>query len=216
MELILSLFPALDLRQRTCLAELQNLYLFWNARINVISRKDIDNLYLHHVLHSLGIAMFLRFRPGSAVLDVGTGGGFPGIPLAILFPEVRFLLIDGTRKKIDVCRAIVQALGLTNVVCRQQRAEQETGLFDFVVSRAALPLTLLASIVRKNIRTEQFNALPNGLICLKGGDLTDELRPFHKLALATDLSDYFPHPWFHAKKVLYLPLSAHNKSIKSC
>jgi 16S rRNA (guanine527-N7)-methyltransferase len=214
MELILSLFPELNERQRACIAAMEGLYEQWNARINVISRRDIENLYLHHVLHSMGIAKFLRFRPGTMVLDVGTGGGFPGIPLAILFPDTHFLLIDGTGKKIAVCQAIVESLGLTNVTCRHARAEEETGEFDFVVSRASLPLMPLASMVRKNIRMEQRNALPNGLICLKGGDLTDELRPFRNKAFAADLSDYFPHPWFHTKKVLYLPLGDNKQRVK--
>jgi 16S rRNA (guanine527-N7)-methyltransferase len=211
MELILSLFPELNERQRHCMASLAGLYTEWNARINVISRKDIEEIYLHHVLHSLGIAKLLRFRPGTVVMDVGTGGGFPGIPLAILFPETHFFLIDGTGKKIAVCRAIAETLGLTNVTCRHQRAEEEKGEFDFVVSRAVLPLAPLVTMVRKNIRAEQRNALPNGLICLKGGDLTAELRPFRNKAFVTALSDYFPHPWFQTKKVLYLPLSRNRK-----
>jgi 16S rRNA (guanine527-N7)-methyltransferase len=214
MELILSLFPELSERQRTCMVALEKLYAEWNACINVISRKDIENLYLHHVLHSLGIAKLLRFRPGTSVMDVGTGGGFPGIPLAILFPETHFLLIDGTSKKIAVCRAVAESLGLINVSCHHRRAEEETGEFDFVVSRAVLPLMPLASMIRKNIRGEQRNALPNGLICLKGGDLTAELRPFRNKAFVTDLSDYFPHPWFQTKKVLYLPLCGNKKHVK--
>jgi 16S rRNA (guanine527-N7)-methyltransferase len=147
-------------------------------------------------------------------MDVGTGGGFPGIPLAILFPETYFHLIDGTGKKITVCRAIVKELGLANVSCEHRRAEEETGKFDFVVSRAALPLAPLAAMVQKNICTEQRNALPNGLICLKGGDVSAETRPFRNKIVTEKLSDYFPHPWFQGKKLLYLPLSGNKRGAK--
>ncbi|MDR2792006.1 MAG: 16S rRNA (guanine(527)-N(7))-methyltransferase RsmG [Tannerellaceae bacterium] len=207
MDLILALFPELDEGQRNRMAALAGLYAEWNERINVVSRKDIEHLYLHHVLHSLGIAKLLRFRPETKVMDVGTGGGFPGIPLAILFPETHFHLIDGTGKKIVVCRAIVESLGMTNVTCDHRRAEEEKGTFDFVVSRATLALPPLAAMVQKNIHPEQRNALPNGLICLKGGDVSAEIRPFRHKAMVTDLSDCFPHPWFEKKKVLYLPLA---------
>ena len=192
-------------RQAEQFAQLDALYRDWNSKINVISRKDIDNLYEHHVLHSLAIAKLLPFQPGTSILDVGTGGGFPGIPLAILFPECRFVLIDSIGKKIKVASEVAQALGLTNVVCKQERAEEEKQKFDFVVSRAVMPLPDLVKLVRKNIATKPINAVPNGLIVLKGGDLQDELKPF-KEAEATPCSNYFRGEWFVGKQVIYLPL----------
>ena len=172
-------------RQAEQFAQLDALYRDWNSKINVISRKDIDNLYEHHVLHSLSIAKFLPFMPDTTILDVGTGGGFPGIPMAIMFPECRFVLIDSIGKKIKVAGEIAQALGLTNVVCRQERAEQEKQKFDFVVSRAVMPLPDLVKLVRKNISNKHRNAIPNGLIVLKGGDLKQEIAPFQKLQRCT-------------------------------
>ncbi len=187
-------------------AALDALYRDWNSKINVISRKDIDNLYEHHVLHSLAIAKLLPFQPGTTVMDVGTGGGFPGIPLAILFPECSFLLVDSIGKKIKVATEVAKALGLTNVVCKQERVEEEKQKFDFVVSRAVMPLPDLVKLVRKNISDKQRNAVPNGLIVLKGGDLKDEIAPFIKKAEVTPCSDYFPGEWFETKQVIYLPL----------
>ena len=171
----------------------------------MISRKDIDNLYEHHVLHSLAIAKVLPFQPGSTILDVGTGGGFPGIPLAILFPECQFTLIDSIGKKIKVANEVASAIGLTNVVCKQERAEEEKKKFDFVVSRAVMPLPDLVKLVRKNISSSYRNAVPNGIVVLKGGDLQEELRPF-KDAEVTPCSRFFQGEWFETKQVIYLPL----------
>ena len=186
-------------------AQLDVLYRDWNSKINVISRKDIDNLYEHHVLHSLAIAKFLPFQPGTTILDVGTGGGFPGIPLAILFPECQFLLIDSIGKKIKVASEIAKALGLTNVLCKQERAEEEKQKFDFIVSRAVMPMPDLVKLVRKNISPTHRNAIPNGLIVLKGGDLKEELRPF-KEAEIIPCTQWFKGEWFDTKQVIYLPL----------
>lgn len=186
-------------------AQLDVLYRDWNSKINVISRKDIDNLYEHHVLHSLAIAKFLPFQPGTTILDVGTGGGFPGIPLAILFPECQFVLIDSIGKKIKVASEIAKALGLANVVCKQERVEEEKQKFDFVVSRAVMPMLDLVKLVRKNISPTHRNAIPNGLIVLKGGDLKEELRPF-KEAEIIPCTQWFKGEWFNTKQVIYLPL----------
>ena len=199
------IWPNLSARQVEQFAQLDGLYRDWNGKINVISRKDIDNLYEHHVLHSLAIAKLLPFQPGSTILDVGTGGGFPGIPLAILFPECRFTLIDSIGKKIKVATEVATALGLTNVVCKQERAEEEKQKFDFVVSRAVMPLPDLVKLVRKNISSSYRNAVPNGVIVLKGGDLREELRPF-KNAEVTPCSTWFKGEWFDNKYVIYLPL----------
>lgn len=206
MEEILKYFPNLTKTQQRQLAALDALYRDWNAKINVISRKDIDNLYLHHVLHSLAIARLIRFRPGTRILDFGTGGGFPGIPLAILFPDCRFRLIDGTGKKVRVAQEVVTAIGLKNVEAIHRRGEEEKDRFDFIVSRAVMPLSDLVKICRKNIAREQHNALPNGLIVLKGGDLTAELRPFQKTVEVAPITTFFPDPWFEEKNVIYLPL----------
>ena len=186
-------------------AALDALYRDWNSKINVISRKDIDNLYEHHVLHSLTIAKLLPFQPGTTIMDVGTGGGFPGIPLAILFPECHFLLIDSIGKKIKVASEVAAALGLTNVVCKQERAEEEKQKFDFVVSRAVMPLPDLVKLVRKNISNKHRNAVPNGLVVLKGGDLNAEIAPFKEVEV-TPCSNYFHGDWFDEKYVIYLPL----------
>lgn len=207
MEYIRTYFPDLSGKQIEQFEALHDLYTHWNARINVISRKDIENLYLHHVLHSLGIAGLIRFKAGSSVMDLGTGGGFPGIPLAILFPEVRFHLVDSIGKKIKVAQAVAQAIGLQNTTFRHARAEEEKQLFDFVVSRAVMPLADLVKIVKKNIKKEQSNALPNGLICLKGGELQHEVLPFRKQAVTENLSRFFREDFFSTKKVVYVPLS---------
>ncbi len=192
-------------RQAEQFAQLDALYRDWNSKINVISRKDIDNLYEHHVLHSLTIAKLLPFQPGSSIMDVGTGGGFPGIPLAILFPECQFLLIDSIGKKIKVASEVAQALGLTNVVCKQERVEEEKQKFDFVVSRAVMPLPDLVKLVRKNISSTYRNAVPNGLVVLKGGDLQEELKSFKEVEV-TPCSTWFKGEWFESKQVIYLPL----------
>lgn len=206
MEIIKTYFPDLDEKQTAQMAALYDLYTDWNAKINVISRKDIENLYPHHVLHSLGISKMLRFTNGSEVMDLGTGGGFPGIPLAILFPEVHFHLVDSIGKKIKVAQAVAEAIELENISFRHARGEEEKGLFDFVVSRAVMPLADLVKIVRKNIKKEQKNALPNGLICLKGGELQHEILPFRNQAVSLNLHDHFKEEYFETKKVVYVPL----------
>ena len=206
MDVILKYFPTLDAIQRERYAALDNLYHEWNARINVISRKDIGNLYLHHVLHSLAIAEFVRFKPQTSIMDLGTGGGFPGIPLAIMFPECHFHLVDSTAKKIRVCDEVIQALGLENVSTQWTRAEEVREKFHFVVSRAVMPLCDLTRLVRNNISSEQFNAIPNGLVCLKGGELEHEVMPMKHHTLVTPLSDYFSEDYFQTKKVVYTSL----------
>jgi 16S rRNA (guanine527-N7)-methyltransferase len=199
-------FPKLTARQTEQFDALGELYADWNAKINVISRKDIDNLYERHILHSLGIACFFRFSEDTDILDAGTGGGFPGIPLAILFPNVKFHLIDGTGKKIKVARSVADATGLENVTTRHCRIEEEKRTFDFVVSRAVMTLPELAKLARKNIGAKQRSALPNGVICLKGGDIKKEIAPFGKNVISAALSDYFSEPFFETKQVIYIPL----------
>lgn len=228
MEIINKYFPTLSAVQQERFAALDALYHDWNSKINVISRKDIDNLYEHHVLHSLGIAEIINFRPGTRVLDLGTGGGFPGIPLAIFFPEVRFHLVDSIGKKIRVCNEVISALGLENVTTQHARAEEikyqkspkklrkgeepapAEGLlaerFDFVVSRAVMPLADLVKISRPHISQRQQNALPNGLIALKGGELEHEAAAVKSEKLITPLSDYFQEEYFQTKKVVYVQL----------
>lgn len=206
MQIISKYFPDLTAVQQKQIDALDALYRDWNSKINVISRKDIDNLYEHHVLHSLAIAKLIHFRPGTRILDFGTGGGFPGIPLAILFPECQFRLIDGTGKKINVVNEVAKAIGLTNVEALHLRGEDEKGLYDFVVSRAVMPLTDMVKIVRKNIGKQQRNALPNGIITLKGGNLDAETKPFRKIIDITPVSNYFDEEWFKDKSILYLPL----------
>ena len=206
MEQILKYFPNLTERQIEQFRMLDELYHDWNSKINVISRKDIDNLYEHHVLHSLGIADYIRFKPGTEIMDLGTGGGFPGIPLAIMFPECKFHLVDSIGMKIKVCTAVAEALGLENVTTRHCRAEEEKRQFDFVVSRAVMPLMDLIKIIRKNIKKEQKNALPNGLICLKGGELDKETMPMKNHVTISSLSDVFHEEFFETKKVVYVSL----------
>ena len=206
MNIIQKYFPQLSAEQQHQVALLDELYRDWNAKINVISRKDIDNIYEHHVLHSMAIARMINFRPGTRILDFGTGGGFPGIPLAILFPEVQFTLIDSIGKKIRVATEIAASIGLTNVTCKQLRAEEEKGRYDFVVSRAVMPLGDLKKLVQKNISRQQHNALPNGLIVLKGGELQAEVYPFRNVAEVVSLSDWFDEEFFKTKKIIYMPL----------
>ena len=205
MKEILKYFPDLTKEQQRQIAALDELYRDWNAKINVISRKDIDHLYEHHVLHSMAIAKIIQFRAGTKILDFGTGGGFPGIPLAILFPECDFKLIDGTGKKIRVAQEVCNAIGLKNCHPEHLRGEDEKGKYDFIVSRAVMPLPDLLKIVKKNISKEQHNALPNGIICLKGGDLQEEMRTFRNLVEITDISKFFSEEWFKEKNIIYLP-----------
>ena len=194
---------ALQLQQFSQLGEL---YRDWNSKINVISRKDIDNLFPHHILHSLAIAKVLNFQPGTTLLDVGTGGGFPGIPLAILFPECQFTLIDSIGKKVRVASEVAKAIGLSNVRCIQERAEEEKGQFDFVISRAVMPLPDLVKLVRKNVSKKHQNAMPNGLMVLKGGDLQGETHAYRKYVEITDIAQIFAGDWYKGKSVVYLPL----------
>lgn len=210
-EIIKKYFPELTERQQEQFEALDALYHDWNAKINVISRKDIDQLYEHHVLHSLAIAKTIRFRPGTRILDFGTGGGFPGIPLAILFPDCEFKLIDGTGKKIRVAQEVSQAVGLTNCHPEHLRGEDERGQYHFVVSRAVMPLPDLVKIVRKNIAKPQLNALPNGILCLKGGDLQAETQPFRNIVETTDISTFFAEDWYKGKYVIYLPVKSLNR-----
>lgn len=206
MEIIEKYFPQLTDTQRQQYDMLDALYREWNQKINVISRKDIDNLYMHHVLHSLAIAKMLTFRPGTKILDFGTGGGFPGIPLAIMFPQCHFKLIDGTGKKIRVAHEVAQAIGLKNCQPVQLRGEEEKGQFDFVVSRAVMPLPDLMKITRKNISKRQQNALPNGIICLKGGNVQAETQPFRNIVELADVSQWFSEEWFKEKYCIYVPV----------
>ena len=206
MDEIRKYFTELTATQIEQLTQLGELYRTWNERINVVSRKDIDNLYLHHVLHSMAIAKYVQFKTGTRVLDFGTGGGFPGIPLAIVFPECRFKLIDRTAKKIRVTQEIAAAIGLTNATAEQKAGEEERGEYDFVVSRAVMPLPDLMKIVKKNISREQRNALPNGLICLKGGNLDAETRTVKKVVDITPVGNWFEDEWFEEKNVVYVPM----------
>lgn len=206
MEIIKQYFPKLTEEQIHQFEMLYPLYREWNAKINVISRKDIEHLYEHHVLHSLAIAKMLNFKPGTEILDFGTGGGFPGIPLSILFPECRFKLIDGTGKKIRVAQEVATTIGLKNCQPVHLRGEEEKGKYDFIVSRAVMPLPDLVKIIRKNISKHQQNALPNGLICLKGGDVQMEVAPFRNIVEVAEISNWFQQEWFHQKHCIYVPL----------
>ena len=207
IEIITKYFPELSKNQVGQFKKLQSLYEDWNQKINVISRKDIDNLYEHHVLHSLAIAKAIRFKAGTTILAFGCGGGFPGIPLAIMFPECHFRMIDGTGKKIKVVNAVAEACGLKNVDAQHLRGEDEKGKYDFIVSRAVMPLPDMMKIVRKNISNKHQNALPNGVFCLKGGDLTEELKPYANVVEEIPLDTFFDEDWFkEEKKLIYLPL----------
>lgn len=205
IEVLTKYFPELANKQQEQFAALYDLYVDWNSKINVISRKDIENLYEHHVLHSLAIAKFINFQDDTNVLDFGTGGGFPGIPLAIMFPNANFKLIDGTGKKIKVANEVANAIGLENVLPQHKRGEEEKGKFDFIVSRAVMPLPDLMRIVRKNIAADNHNTLENGVIVLKGGNLQEELQPFKKIAVMEELSQWFSEEWFKEKNLVYVP-----------
>ncbi|MCE7063516.1 16S rRNA (guanine(527)-N(7))-methyltransferase RsmG [Dyadobacter sp. CY343] len=206
MELINKYFPELTDDQRSKFSEMEGLYQYWNARVNVISRQDIDTLYERHVLHSLGIAKVQPFKSGTSVLDVGTGGGFPGIPLAIMFPDAQFHLVDSIGKKIRVVQEIADALKLTNVKAEQIRAEKLDDSYEFVVSRAVTRITPFVGWVRKNISRNSFHELRNGILYLKGGDLTEELAELPHKKRIFELSDYFNEEFFETKKVVYVPL----------
>lgn len=206
MDIILKYFPQITSEQKRQFGMLDELYHDWNSKINVISRKDIDNLYEHHILHSLAIAKALKFKEGTKILDFGCGGGFPGIPLAIMFPECTFKLIDGTAKKIRVCNEVISAVGIKNVIAEQRRGEEEKGQFDFIVSRAVMPLPDLVKIVRKNVSRKQNNAMPNGIFCLKGGELQAEIHPFKNIVERTELTNWFKEEWYKQKYLIYLPI----------
>ncbi len=205
MDIILKYFPNLSENQRTQFSQLVELYAFWNAQINVISRKDISALPIRHVLHSLGIAKVQSFKPGTNILDVGTGGGFPGIPLAILFPETRFHLVDSIGKKIKVVKEVAEALELKNVKAETIRAEEVKGEFDFIVSRAVTNMDEFVKWTKAKIAKKQQHELKNGILYLKGGDLTEELQHFPKAKLF-DLTNYFEDEFFETKKVVHIPL----------
>ncbi|MDD7257601.1 MAG: 16S rRNA (guanine(527)-N(7))-methyltransferase RsmG [Prevotellaceae bacterium] len=206
MDIILKYFPELSEKQKIQFAALSDLYRDWNEKINVISRKDIENLYEHHVLHSLAIAKAFKLKDGTDVLDFGTGGGFPGIPLAIMFPKCRFKLIDGTGKKIKVAQEVAQAIGLENCQLEHLRGENEKGHYHFIVSRAVMPLPDLVKIMGKNISKKQINAHPNGMITLKGGDIAEEVKTFRRIVEMTPVSNWFEEEWFKEKQLVFLPV----------
>ena len=204
--IIFHYFPQLTEKQKELFTQLGPLYADWNEKINLISRKDVENLYINHILHSLAIAKIIDFKPGTSVLDVGTGGGFPGIPLAILFPETKFHLVDSIGKKITVVNAIVEALGLVNVKAEQIRAEQIKGKYDFVVSRAVTKMKEFYDWVSNKIRDKSLHSLDNGILYLKGGDLYEEMSELKKRYSLYDLTEYFKEDFFETKKVVYMPV----------
>lgn len=207
VDLILEYFPNLSELQKKQFAELKPLYEHWNSQINVISRKAMDEFYVQHVLHSLAIAKVINFTPGTSVMDVGTGGGFPGIPLAILFPEVEFYLVDSIGKKIKVVNEVATALGLKNLTAKQQRAEEVKHKFDFIVSRAVTRMENFLPWVRNKIKHKGINGYPNGLFYLKGGDLTEEMKPVNEYFEIMDIPTFFKEPFYETKKVVYVQLS---------
>lgn len=206
MDLILKYFPDLSERQKEQFAALPELYGDWNSKINVISRKDMDNFVEHHVLHSLAIAKIIQFKTMADIMDLGTGGGFPGIPLAIMFPDANFYLVDSIGKKIKVVQNVAESLQLKNVKAEQIRAEQVTRDFDFIVSRAVTDLSQFVGWVRGKISDIHYHKLRNGIIYLKGGDLTEEIAPFKKKVRLFDISDFFEEEYFETKKVIYMPM----------
>ena len=205
-EIILKYFPGITAIQKDKFSLLKPVYDRWNNKINVISRKDMDNFYLHHVIHSLSISRIISFKPGTRILDVGTGGGFPGIPLAILFPESQFTLLDSTGKKIKVVNEVALELELGNVIPLNMRAEEENGKYDFIVSRAVSEFGKFVHITRKNVSSLSVNPLKNGIICLKGGDLEKELASFRSKVKIWEIRDFFSEPFFKTKKIVYLPV----------
>lgn len=206
MEIISKYFPNLTVGQQNQFESLYKLYFEWNSKINVISRKDIENLYLHHVLHSLSIAKIIEFKKDTRILDVGTGGGFPGIPLAILFPESKFHLIDSIGKKITVVKAVSDSLGLQNIVAEQIRAEMLTKKYDFIISRAVTSFPEFFTLVEDKINIASKNKLKNGIIYLKGGDIMDEMKDFYSSAKIFEIADFFNETFFETKKIIYLPI----------
>ncbi len=206
MDVILKYFPSLSSRQKEQFEALKPLYEDWNNKINVISRKDMDHFYLHHVLHSLSIVNFIHFTPGTNLIDIGTGGGFPGIPLSIFFPEARFTLLDSIGKKIKVVDAVIGAIGLENATAVQSRSESYKGEFDFIVSRAVTALPEFVKLTRHLLSKKEQNAIPNGILYLKGGDLEAETKPFKRLVNISSLDEWFEEPFFQTKKLLHLPL----------
>lgn len=206
MNIILKYFPELTLKQQEQLLQLDALYHDWNSKINVISRKDIDNLYLHHVLHSLSVAKLITFRPGTKIMDAGTGGGFPGIPLAILFPDCDFVLVDSIGKKIKVCESVAESIDLQNVTCIKDRLENIKGTFDFIVCRSVMKLNDLIRIIQNKINKSQHNSLPNGLIYFTGGEINLENMPFKQRIVVTNIKDFYEEEYFQTKKLIYLSL----------
>lgn len=206
IDTILKYFPSISEKQKEQYTLLGELYPEWNSKINVISRKDIDNLYVNHILHSLAIAKFNDFKAGSTILDMGTGGGFPGVPLAIMFPEVKFHLVDRIGKKLKVVDDIVARIGLDNVTTQHGDIKEVKGSFDFIVSRAVMDINELVPLVRRLVKKQCINAIPNGLICLKGGNLESELHKMKSQTMVENLSSYFNEEFFATKKVVYIPL----------
>ena len=204
MEIINKYFNNLTIEQTERISKLYDLYYDWNSKINVISRKDIENLYEHHVLHCMSIAKIINFREGTRIMDLGTGGGFPGIPLAIMFPETHFHLVDSIGKKIKVATEVASAIGLQNVTFSHARAEEIKDTYDFVVTRAVMPFVDLMKVARKNIGKEQKNSLPNGIIALKGGELEKEMASMQNICTTWDISSYFEEEFFMTKKIVHV------------
>jgi 16S rRNA (guanine527-N7)-methyltransferase len=206
LEAIIKYFPDLSTTQKEKLSALKALYEFWNSRINVISRKDMDNFYIHHVLHSMAVAKVIKFAQGTSILDAGTGGGFPGVPLAILFPESDFVLLDSIQKKIKVVSDVTNTLELRNIKSVRARIEEHDVKYDFIVSRAVTAFPEFVSITYRKIKSRSFNTLKNGILYLKGGDLTEELLSFKNRVTVSDIKEFFYEPFFNSKHIVYLPV----------